>query len=54
MNSTMQLTAEEIIANANRLRWQIGSDFHERVVEATFTEAANLADSVVTLSLIHI
>ena len=48
MNSTMQLTAEEIIANANRLRWQIGSDFHERVVEATFTEAANLADSVVT------
>ncbi|WP_423224517.1 nucleoside recognition domain-containing protein [Candidatus Amarolinea aalborgensis] len=48
MNNTMQLTAEDIIANANRLRWQIGGDFHEKVVEATFTEAANLADSVVT------
>lgn len=48
MNNTMSLTAEDIIANANRLRWQVGSDFHEKVVEATFTEAANLADSVVT------
>ncbi len=48
MTNQPTITADEIVANARSLRWQIGADFHERLVEATFTEAANLADSVVS------
>jgi ferrous iron transport protein B len=48
MNSTQHLTAEEILAAARDMRWQIGGDFHEQIMETTFTEAANIADRAVT------
>ncbi len=48
MNAAQQLTAEEILAAAQDLRWQIGGDFHEQIMETTFTEAANIADRAVT------
>ena len=41
------LRAEDIIKNAQSLRWQVG-DFHEKLMEATYTEAARLADRAVT------
>lgn len=48
MNAAQQLTAEEILAATQDLRWQIGGDFHEQIMETTFTEAANIADRAVT------
>jgi ferrous iron transport protein B len=42
------ITAGEILNNAQEYRWQIGPDFHERIMETTFTEAATIADRAVT------
>lgn len=39
---------EDILATAQSLRWQIGDEFHERIVEATYADAAEIADAVVT------
>jgi ferrous iron transport protein B len=40
--------AEEILALARELRWQVGGDFHERLVASIYEEAARLADRAVT------
>jgi len=48
MSNTQQLSANTIINNAQALRWQVGGDFHDKVMEATYAEAAAIADSVVT------
>ena len=45
--SQERLTAQEILDQAASLRLQVG-DFHEKLVEATYAEAADIADSVVT------
>jgi ferrous iron transport protein B len=39
--------AERLIATASRLRWQIGGDFHQTLMEDVFSEAARIADRVV-------
>ncbi len=39
---------DDILAAAQSLRWQIGDAFHEHIVEATYAEAASIADAVVT------
>lgn len=38
---------EEIINNAQSLRWQIGVDFHEKLMESIYTDAAQIADRAV-------
>jgi ferrous iron transport protein B len=38
----------EVLTTARGLRWQLGADLHERVVESIYTEAARLADRAVT------
>jgi ferrous iron transport protein B len=48
MNRQSEITPQDIIENAKTLRWQVGSDYHEKLMEATFTEAARLADRAVT------
>jgi ferrous iron transport protein B len=48
MNSNQTITANEILQNAQELRAQVGGDFHEKVVEAIFTDAAHVADRAVT------
>jgi ferrous iron transport protein B len=48
MTSDASITSEEVLGAAQALRWQIGGDFHERIMEATYTEAARLADRAVT------
>ena len=40
--------AEEILQTANTLRWQVGREFHEQLMEDIYTEAARLADRAVT------
>ena len=37
-----------LLETAKAMRWQVGGDFHEKLMEATYTEAANLADRAVT------
>ena len=39
---------EAVLANAETLRWQVGGDFHERLVEAIYADAARIADRAVT------
>jgi ferrous iron transport protein B len=39
---------EEIFSVASRLRWGVGADFHESIMEDVYTEAGRLADRAVT------
>ncbi len=47
MESTT-LTPEDIIQTAQALRWQIGGDFHETLMEDIYTDAARIAERAVT------
>ncbi len=40
--------AEAILETAARLRWEVGSNFHEHLMEAIYTDAARIADRAVT------
>jgi ferrous iron transport protein B len=48
MNSTQPATPESILSTAQSLRWEIGRDFHQDLMEAIYTDAARLADRAVT------
>jgi len=45
MNTKM--SPQEILQTAQSLRWQVGSDVHEHITEAIYTEAARIADRAV-------
>ncbi|MCS6844561.1 MAG: ferrous iron transporter B [Caldilineales bacterium] len=42
------VTPDQILATARSLRWQVGSDYHQALMEAIYTEAARIADRAVT------
>ncbi|MCB8983851.1 MAG: ferrous iron transporter B [Ardenticatenaceae bacterium] len=46
--TTDNLTSTDILKTAEALRWQIGRDFHDRLMEDIYTDAARLADRAVT------
>ncbi len=46
--TTDNLTSTDILKTAESLRWQIGRDFHDRLMEDIYTDAARLADRAVT------
>lgn len=46
MNS--ENTAIHILNTADKLRWQIGQDFHEQLMEDIYADAARIADRAVT------
>ncbi len=48
MSTQSYFSSEDILATAQALRWEIGSDFHEHVMEAIYTDAVRLADRAVT------
>jgi ferrous iron transport protein B len=48
MSSEPKSSAEDILANADSLRWQVGGDFHEHLMESIYTDAARIADRAVT------
>jgi ferrous iron transport protein B len=48
MNPTAQVDPREILATAQALRWEVGEDFHEKLMEALYTNAAEIADRAVT------
>ncbi|HEB64747.1 MAG TPA: ferrous iron transport protein B [Chloroflexi bacterium] len=39
---------DAVLALADKLRWEVGADFHDHLVEAIYTEAARIADRAVT------
>ena len=41
-------SVDAILAEAQELRWQIGGDFHQALMEAIYTDAAAIADRAVT------
>jgi ferrous iron transport protein B len=40
--------ADGVVALASSLRWQVGAEFHQSLMEALYTEAARIADRAVT------
>ena len=44
MKPTAQDSPREILATAQALRWEVGEDFHESVMEALYTNAAEIAE----------
>ena len=42
------ITPDDILRTATDLRWQIGSDFHEQLMEDIYTDAARIAGRAVT------
>ena len=44
----MNVQVNNVLNSAQDLRWQVGSDFHEKLVESIYTEAAQITDEVVT------
>jgi ferrous iron transport protein B len=41
-------SADAVIELASQLRWQVGTEFHQSLMEALYTEAARIADRAVT------
>lgn len=48
MAEAIRTVDEGILEEAERLRWQVGESFHEKLVEAVYTDAARIADAAVT------
>ncbi len=48
MSSRGQSQREEILACAQSLRWELGAQFHEKLVESIYADAARLAARAVT------
>ena len=48
MNQGNHTSPEAILARAQALRWEVGADFHEKLVEAIYAESARIADRAVT------
>ncbi len=43
-----EATAQDILETAENLRWRLGQDFHQQLMEDIYSEAARLADRAVT------
>ena len=41
------MTPNDILNTAQKLRWEIGTDFHEQLMESIYTDAARIADRAV-------
>ncbi len=41
------ITPQQVLETATRLRWEVGSNLHEKLIEAIYTEAAQVADRAV-------
>lgn len=42
------MTPESVLNTAKSLRWEVGSEFHQTLMESIYTEAARIADRAVT------
>jgi ferrous iron transport protein B len=46
--SSSKLQADEIITRASTLRWEVGENFHDSLIESIYQDAAQIADRAVT------
>jgi len=49
----MSVTRERIVSHANALRWEVGEKFHDTLMESVYTDAAKIADRVVSRVSAH-
>lgn len=42
-NRTIQQKREEILSDANNARWELGTDFHDTIIESIYEEASRIA-----------
>ena len=47
MKPVKQNSTQDILATAQALRWEVGEDFHEKLMEALYTNATEITDRVV-------
>lgn len=48
MSETNALNPDRLLATAEHLRWEVGANFHDHLMEAIYTDAASIADRAVT------
>jgi ferrous iron transport protein B len=48
MTESLQQQSKNLIQKAGEIRWEVGGDVHERLVEAIYTDAARIADRAIT------
>jgi ferrous iron transport protein B len=48
MNTTSNAAVQQVLKTADDLRWEVGGDFHEQLMEALYTDAARIADRAVS------
>jgi ferrous iron transport protein B len=46
--NTQTASPEDILKTAQSLRWEVGIDFHEHLMESIYTDAARIADRAIT------
>jgi ferrous iron transport protein B len=49
MKDNVRKNTQGILATANELRWEVGEDFHDSLMEAIYEDAANISNRTVTL-----
>jgi ferrous iron transport protein B len=48
MSAQPNSKSDQLLAAAQALRWEVGGDFHEKIMEAVYADAAHIADRAVT------
>ncbi|MCD6400746.1 MAG: ferrous iron transporter B [Anaerolineales bacterium] len=48
MSDQHDITPEQLLKEAQDLRWKVGGDFHEKLMETIYTDAAKIADRAVS------
>ncbi len=48
LSPQQKVLVDALLARASQLRWQIGGDFHEQIIEDVYAEAARIAERAVT------
>lgn len=47
---TRPITADDLVTRASALRWEVGEGFHDTLMESIYTDAAAIADRVISRS----
>ncbi len=48
MTTPQEISVDQLLNDAQNLRWQVGSNYHEKLMEVIYTDAARIADRAVT------
>ena len=48
MSDQHDITPEQLLKEAQDLRWEVGGDFHEKLMETIYTDAAKIAERAIT------